>query len=46
MRRVIFAAASLALAGCLGPSDSQSSITLDFDFNLHGDGWTSFVADV
>lgn len=45
MRRTTLAAAATILAGCLGPGDSRSSFTLDFDLNVLGQGWTPAAAD-
>ena len=39
-------AAALLLAGCIGAGDSTSVITLDFDFHIVGEDWTSGVADI
>ena len=45
MKRLIGAAA-LLLAGCIGAGDSNTEITLDFDFHIVGENWTSGVADI
>lgn len=45
MRRIV-AAAALLLAGCLNADSSVAAFTLDFDFNLHGNGWVANYADV
>lgn len=40
------AAALLLLAGCLNATDTSSTISLPFDFDEVGEGWTAGVADV
>lgn len=46
MKRYSGAAALLLLAGCLNAADSTNTISLPFDFDVVGEGWTAGVADV
>jgi hypothetical protein len=46
MKRYSGAAAVLLLAGCLNAADTTNTISLPFDFNVVGEGWTAGVADV
>jgi hypothetical protein len=41
----LYLVALAALAGCLNAGDSQSNITLDFDFNVFGNDWIPGAAD-
>jgi len=46
MKRYSGAAALVLLAGCLNAADTRSTISLPFDFDEVGEGWTTGVADV
>jgi hypothetical protein len=46
MKRYSGAAALLLLAGCLNAADTTNTISLPFDFDEVGEGWTAGVADV
>ncbi|MGH7561210.1 MAG: hypothetical protein ACRENB_09320 [Gemmatimonadales bacterium] len=45
MRTAAVALLLAGLAGCLDVSGPQSRIDLDFDFNMHGEGWFPFATD-
>ena len=46
MKRYSGAAALLLLAGCLNAADGTSTVSLPFDLDVVGEGWTTGVADV
>jgi hypothetical protein len=46
MKRYSGAAALLLLAGCLNAADTTNTISLPFDFDEVGEGWTAGVADI
>ena len=46
MKRYSGGAALLLLAGCLNAADTTNTISLPFDFDDVGEGWTAGVADV
>jgi hypothetical protein len=45
MKRTLFAAAALVLAGCLGSTDLSPGFTIPYDFNVLKDGWVAASAD-